>query len=74
VSAARRLDKALDNATNLAQLLQGVASEDIKLVAYDALGGPAAGYPGASAFARVAHRNFFVRVFRMLFLKGDSNG
>lgn len=73
-TAARRLHTALEKSSNLAELLQGLVSKDIKLVAYDASGGPAAGYAGASAFVRVSQTNFFVRVFRMLFLKSEVNG
>lgn len=67
VAVARRLEKAVADSANLAELTGRLASEDIELVAYDEHGGH--GYAGASAFSRIPHTNFFARVFRLLALK-----
>jgi hypothetical protein len=67
--AAARLDKALLTSENVADLLKGIASPDIVIVAYDEAGGN--GYAGASGFARVRHSNFFARIFRLLTIRGS---
>jgi hypothetical protein len=68
-TAAARLDKALESSRNVADLLKGVASPDIVVVAYDEAGGN--GYAGASAFARVRNTNFLARVFRLFAIRGS---
>lgn len=67
-TAAARLDKALGTSQNVADLLKGVASPDIVVVAYDEAGGN--GYAGASGFARVRNTNFLARVFRLFAIRG----
>ena len=62
-TAAARLDKSLGTSRNVSDLLRGVASPDIVVVAYDEAGGN--GYAGASGFSRVRNTNFLARIFRL---------
>jgi hypothetical protein len=64
---AKRLEEAVQSSSNVAELTERLASEEIELVAYDEQGGH--GYAGASAFAKVDGSDFFARVFRILALK-----
>lgn len=70
ITVAERLEKAVQSSTNVADLAQKMATDDIQIVVYDEKGGH--GYAGASGFARVRNSNFFARVFRLLSLRKED--